>query len=85
MTLPDLRALLGALVQAEVQFVVIGGIALVLQGGMRTTEDLDIVPAPDPANLDRLCNLLQAMRRWPAALIATTSVDRRCWPPRRNS
>jgi len=61
MTLPDLRALLGALIQADVEFVVIGGIALVLHGGLRTTEDLDIVPDPDPANLDRLCELFQAM------------------------
>ncbi|MBS1870319.1 MAG: hypothetical protein JSS99_11715 [Actinobacteria bacterium] len=61
MTLPDLRALLSSLVEADVEFVVIGGIALVLQGGIRTTEDLDIVPAPDPANLDRLCRLLQAL------------------------
>lgn len=61
MTLPDPRALLGTLAQADVEFVVIGGIALVLRGGIRTTEDLDIVPSPDPGNLDRLCNLLQAI------------------------
>jgi len=61
MTLPNPRALLGALIQADVEFVVIGGIALVLHGGLRTTEDLDIVPDPDPANLDRLCSLFQAM------------------------
>jgi hypothetical protein len=61
MTLPDPRALIGALAEADVEFVVIGGIALVLQGGIRTTEDLDLVPAPDPANLDRLCRLLQTL------------------------
>lgn len=61
MTLPDPRALLSALADADIEFVVIGGIALVLHGGIRTTEDLDVVPAPDPANLDRLCELLQAM------------------------
>ena len=61
MTLPDLRTLLATLADRRVEHVVIGGIALVLHGGVRTTEDLDIVPAPDPANLDRLCRVLQAM------------------------
>lgn len=61
MTLPDLRALLAAFADDNVEYVVIGGIALVLHGGIRTTEDLDIVPAPDPANLDRLCQALEGM------------------------
>jgi hypothetical protein len=60
MTLPDVRALLAALAAAEVDHVVIGGIALALHGHIRTTEDLDIVPDPDPANLDRLCRALEA-------------------------
>ncbi len=47
--------------QADVEFVVIGGIALVLHGGLRTTEDLDIVPHPDPANLD--CSA-SCFKRW---------------------
>lgn len=61
MTLPDLRALLATFAERDVQYVVIGGIALVLHGGIRTTEDLDIVPNPDPANLDRLCQALEGM------------------------
>jgi predicted nucleotidyltransferase len=60
MSLPDLRALLTTLADASVQFVVVGGIALGLHGHVRTTADLDIVPDPDPANLDRLCALLEA-------------------------
>jgi c-di-GMP-binding flagellar brake protein YcgR len=60
MSLPDLRALLAAFSEGGVDFVVIGGIALALHGSIRTTEDLDIVPDPDPANLDRLCRLLEA-------------------------
>jgi len=62
MTLPDLRGLFAALVAAEVDFVVIGGIALGLHGFVRATEDLDIVPNPEPANLDRLCTALEAER-----------------------
>jgi len=61
MTLPDLRALLAAFAEDDVKYVVIGGIALVLHGGIRTTEDLDIVPDPDPANLDRLCQVLEGI------------------------
>jgi hypothetical protein len=61
MTMPDLRALLATFAEHRVDYVVIGGIALVLHGGLRTTEDLDVVPNPDPANLDRLCKVLQTM------------------------
>jgi hypothetical protein len=62
MSLPDLRALLASLAEAGVEFVVVGGIALGLQGYVRATADLDIVPAPDTANLDRLCQLLEAQK-----------------------
>jgi hypothetical protein len=61
MTLPDLRSLLATFAEGGVEYVVIGGIALGLHGGIRTTEDLDIVPNPDPANLDRLCHVLEAI------------------------
>lgn len=62
MTLPDLRGLLATLVAADVEFVVIGGVAVGLHGFIRATEDLDIVPSPDAANLDRLCTMLEAER-----------------------
>jgi hypothetical protein len=60
MTLPDLRTLLVALADGAVDYVAIGGIAVGLHGAIRTTEDLDIVPDPDPSNLDRLCDVLEA-------------------------
>jgi len=47
----DLRALLAALHEHEVRFVVIGGVAVGAHGYLRSTEDLDFVPDPDPANL----------------------------------
>jgi hypothetical protein len=49
---------LGALNDGGVRFVVIGGIAVSAHGHIRGTEDLDIVPAPDQENLDRLGNVL---------------------------
>ncbi|MGA2452502.1 MAG: hypothetical protein ABSG93_03195 [Solirubrobacteraceae bacterium] len=43
---------------AQVEFVVIGGVAVGVHGFIRATKDLDIVPDPDPANLERLAGVL---------------------------
>jgi Nucleotidyl transferase AbiEii toxin, Type IV TA system len=60
---PDFRptTLIGALVRAGVDFVVIGGVAVVVQASPRFTRDLDISYATDTANLERLGNLLVAL------------------------
>ncbi len=57
---PDFRptALLGKLAQAGVDFVVIGGVAIVVQASPRFTRDLDICYATDAHNLERLGALL---------------------------
>jgi hypothetical protein len=57
----DLRALLAALHEREVRFVVIGGVAVGAHGYVRATEDLDLVPDPDPANLELLTAALGAL------------------------
>jgi hypothetical protein len=54
----DVAELLRRLVAAGVDFVVIGGIAAVLHGSARLTRDLDIVFAPDNANLEALGRVL---------------------------
>jgi hypothetical protein len=54
----DLRALLSALRDHRVRFVVIGGVAVAAHGYVRGTEDLDLVPDPDPLNLERLVKAL---------------------------
>ena len=59
--LPALFPLLDRLLSARVQFVVIGGIAVVVHGATRTTEDVDIVPDPALANLLTLGNLMAEM------------------------
>jgi nucleotidyltransferase AbiEii toxin of type IV toxin-antitoxin system len=61
--LPDFRpsGLLGALTRAEVDFVVIGGVAVVLQASPRFTRDLDICHAVDAPNLERLGALLVSL------------------------
>jgi hypothetical protein len=55
----DLAGLLRALVVGEVRFVVIGGIAVAAHAAIRATEDVDIVPDPDPANIERLVRVLE--------------------------
>lgn len=54
----DLRSLLEALDARSVRFVVIGGVAVGAHGYVRGTEDLDLVPDPDPENLNRLTEAL---------------------------
>jgi predicted nucleotidyltransferase len=49
-----LSQLLRHLAQAGVDFVIVGGVAVIVQGSPRFTKDLDICYATDQANLDRL-------------------------------
>lgn len=58
---PLLRALQGH----EVEFVIIGGFALSVHGVVRGTKDIDIVPAPDSANLARLAEALLTLEAEP--------------------
>lgn len=57
----DLHALLEALNEFAVRFVVIGGVAVGAHGYVRGTEDLDLVPDPDPENLARLTEALEEL------------------------
>lgn len=50
----DLTSLLGWLARAQVDFVVIGGVAVIAHGYERNTKDLDICYSTDPANLEVL-------------------------------
>lgn len=49
-----LRVLLTRLTEGGVDFVVVGGVAVILQASPRFTKDLDICYAPGQENLDRL-------------------------------
>lgn len=53
--------LLRRLAQAGVDFVVIGGVAVAVQGYGRSTKDLDIVYATNAAHLERLGDVLVAL------------------------
>jgi hypothetical protein len=53
--------LLRALHEAGVGHIIIGGFAVNAHGVIRPSKDLDIVPDPEPENLDRLATLLRAL------------------------
>ena len=50
----DLSALLEALIKAEIDFIVVGGLAAVAQGAPITTMDMDIVPRQSNDNIEKL-------------------------------
>jgi predicted nucleotidyltransferase len=57
----DINAILEELVRGGVEFLVIGGVAVGYHGHVRATKDVDVVPAPDPANLARLARTLERL------------------------
>lgn len=61
MTGTDFFGVLEDLIRREVQFVLIGGLAARLHGSPTVTVDVDICPARDKENLERLVGALRAM------------------------
>lgn len=57
MSAPAFDRILRRLTEAEVEFVVVGGLALGAWGVVRGTKDVDIVVSPNPENLKRLANV----------------------------
>jgi hypothetical protein len=57
----DPGAILAVLERHDVRFVLIGGIAAITRGAHVVTEDLDVTPASDDDNLDRLAVALQEL------------------------
>ena len=55
------RRLLADLVEGGVDFVVIGGVAVILQAQPRFTKDLDVCFAADAANLERMGSVLTGL------------------------
>lgn len=51
--------IVAALNAAGVRYVLVGGLAAGAHGVVRATRDLDLVPDPDAANLDRLASALE--------------------------
>lgn len=57
----DPRRILDALVEHEVDFVVVGGVAAQTHGNTRMTNDVDLIPRPERPNLNRLAEALRAL------------------------
>ncbi|MEE8376609.1 MAG: hypothetical protein V3S26_09855 [Acidimicrobiia bacterium] len=57
----DPVSVLRVLIERDVDFVVIGGIAARLRGAPLLTQDVDITPATDRPNLERLASALEEL------------------------
>ena len=57
----DAERILKAMAEHRVEYVLIGGLAVQTHGHVRTTNDADLIPAPNPANLERLAAALRAL------------------------
>jgi len=57
-TEPSFEKLLVLLAEAKVDFVLVGGLAVSLQGYVRFTEDVDLLVSDSPENLSRLLGTL---------------------------
>jgi Nucleotidyl transferase AbiEii toxin, Type IV TA system len=60
-TLEDIRRICRALADAEARYVLIGGFAVILLGGERTTKDIDLLVDPAPDNVARLKKALSIL------------------------
>lgn len=56
-----IEAILRELVEGNVEFLLIGGVAVAYHGYVRGTKDVDVVPAPDRGNLERLAMVLRRL------------------------
>jgi hypothetical protein len=57
----DAERILDALAEHAVDYVIVGGLAVQTHGHVRTTVDIDVFPRPDPSNLERLADALNAL------------------------
>ncbi len=57
----DAERIFETLQEFEVDYILVGGIAVQTHGHVRMTNDADLIPRHDPANLTRLAGALNAM------------------------
>jgi len=69
---PSFAKLLVLLAEAQVKFVLVGGLAVTLQGYVRFTEDVDMLIDSSPENVNRL---LAAMAHYGEGFARELSVD----------
>lgn len=61
----DFRALIKVLVDADVEFVIVGGLAATVHGSARLTQDISVVYARSDTNLERLAVSLRPLAPYP--------------------
>jgi hypothetical protein len=59
--LPDLSAIIDGLAEAGIEFIIVGGIAAVVQGAPVTTLDVDIVHRQTRENISKLFSFLKSI------------------------
>jgi predicted nucleotidyltransferase len=64
----DVMRLLETLARHGVDFTVVGGVAVQVHGHRRTTRDLDVIPEPSRANLERLTAALEELNARPTEI-----------------
>ncbi len=57
----DPQRIFEELARHEVDFVLVGGLAAQTHGSTRMTNDVDVIPEPEPGNLTRLAAALRAL------------------------
>ena len=67
--------LLENLARADVRFIVAGGVAVALNGFVRTTDDVDILIESSPENVDRLLKALKSFGAGHASELLPTDFD----------
>ena len=61
--------------RAKVNFIVVGGVAVALNGFVRTTEDVDILVEPSPDNINRLLTSLGSFGEGNARELSAADFD----------
>lgn len=83
MDLANLEEIFGALNEAAARYVVVGGLAVIAHGYVRYTNDVDLVVAFEPANMERAMKALRDLGYRPKIpvdpLEFADPVKRRSW------
>lgn len=75
-TIDDVRRICRALDTAGARYLLIGGFAVILHGGERTTKDIDLLVDPSPDNIARLKSALSVLEDNAAREIAPDDLER---------
>lgn len=75
-TIEDLRRICRALDGAGAHYVLIGGFAVILHGGVRSTKDIDLLVDPAPDNVSRIKTALSVLEDDAARDIEVNDLER---------